>query len=371
MKKFVTFMLCAAMLAGGTLGVSANDYAVMPISEDLLIMPAMPDIDTDLILELAKNPTQEQIAAVAALYGIDVEDVLSLLEVIEIPDFDSADELAPFIQYAPLSATDKVLVLGDSNACGYLLEGYTAGAVTPTENSFGAIIADSLLMKGQTAAMYATPGATADDVLDLLSKEQVQVEVAKVSSVVLNIGGNDLIQGYWKILDNLSLWETWTSAEGVQDLVAVLAASYAAMDDTQKAALGAAAAKVTEDTIAELNQIVAQLQALNPKMKIFIIDVPDVTASFAGVENEALASLLGVISAQIDAVNEGIEAIETAQTAKNKQVTHLSLDGIEITYQADGIHFSPDSHKAIGEALAKQASKAVKTYKVRNLFILF
>ena len=97
----------------------------------------------------------------------------------------------------------SVVVMGDSIATGFGLEGYAAGNGSPL--SYANILKDKYSKQLPSDCTFeltnfAVDGYTSDDLLNLLNSGKCDDALAKADCVLISIGGNDLLHAMWDTL---------------------------------------------------------------------------------------------------------------------------------------------------------------------------
>lgn len=87
------------------------------------------------------------------------------------------------------SGFDRTVVIGDSIASGYGLDGYVFGDNYSAKDSF----ANRLSSDCETLSNFAVDGRTSAELLDALSGEMA-VDISAADSVIISIGGNDFLR---------------------------------------------------------------------------------------------------------------------------------------------------------------------------------
>ncbi len=131
----------------------------------------------------------------------------------------------------PLNAPHSMVVMGDSIATGYGLEGYQGGK--DKVRSYVNILKDKY-----TAAMpadcsfelenYAVDGYTSDDLLNLLNSGDCDSRLSQADCVVISIGGNDLLHALWDTLSEKGIGRG--GQLGADDLIKLLTSMGALKD---------------------------------------------------------------------------------------------------------------------------------------------
>lgn len=86
---------------------------------------------------------------------------------------------------------DSMLILGDSIASGYGLEGYDAGDNKST-NNYGAQLAESYGLTNDTYRNFSVDGLTSSELLESL-ENGIYDDYLSCELIVISIGGNDLL----------------------------------------------------------------------------------------------------------------------------------------------------------------------------------
>ncbi|MBQ8402128.1 MAG: SGNH/GDSL hydrolase family protein [Clostridia bacterium] len=369
MKRTLCAILCALLLSGtATVSASAVDVSA------LLANPAVL-AQARTLLAAVDLTDAATVAAICAQFGIDEATLLSLAadiaasvpaeEVIAEEPVDPAEtaeeaavELieetvvveeavsAPLIPILPLADGTETLILGDSNARGYGLDAaydFTGAetALVPVEGTLAGAAAKAMGKYGDAAAVLAGDGATLEDVLAVLTDEKAAEYFADVDNYVINAGGNDLLHLLY------SLIPAGTELTSMEQAITGL--------DT--AALTAAFTAVGEQAVtivtARMEAVIDAIRTINPKAYIVFATVPGVTSAYAASEIEAVAAI-GALGAQIvEQVNKAMAETAHAKDTYLGGTYTFDVNTVSPAFQADGIHFTAETHTAAGEAMGK------------------
>lgn len=267
----------------------------------------------------------------------------------------------------------KLVVLGDSIATGYGLEGYAA------ENSYGAAGSWACITAAQLGAEakkdfynFAVDGATSSDLIDRLDDKTVAGKVKKAEKIAVSIGGNDVLLPMINIMieglasqtdyiENTLGVKTDFSSTGkaFETLSAALAAdtdgvvmngifSYVASEES-----AAVLKKAAEPYAEKLVKAMDKIHKLNPKAEIYIFTLYNPFNGVPGLEAvaELGTQITGIINEGIYAAAEAAQAkdyaINTVDTATTINVSPLLMTNISSL----DIHPNAAGHKYMAKAL--------------------
>ncbi len=340
---------------GEEFGMTADEFKALVTDAVSTIMQTAPAMIASLDL---KNITPEQIAGLVSQFTgkQPVEAPAEEGPAEEGPAADPVAFVGKAINVFAVPENAKLLVLGDSNATGYGLEAFSYDALeTPIEGSFAEIAAEGLLHNGETAAMFAMPGATSENVLDLFTNDEdgvVAAAVAQMDTIIINVGGNDYIAALLRVPAIQKLMNTLVSGGSMGSIftsVVAAAENPAELMVSIQSAANQTCISLTEN----LNAIVAAIRALNPDVKIVVVNVPNVLAI---AETPMAQAVLGIAAAPIAKLGAAVSSDFEWDDGAN--VIEISAEGA--SFQADGIHFAPQTHEIIAARIVDAVNAQLK-----------
>lgn len=245
----------------------------------------------------------------------------------------------------------SLVVLGDSIASGYGLEGYSAGDNTSAQDSF----ANKLAASYSSYENFAKDGRTTGELLTALEDEDVSAALSGADTVVISIGGNDFLQPMGKaimsaVTENSDLADTFADADS-EDFSALFDAdseTASAISEIIQTVIDAANAVDTAGVVENLNGILTQVREYSPEAQVIILTVYDPFEGVTGME------LLDVVAREkLAELNEGIaEAAEQSGAIVADVAAEFKGGAGEYTNILQGdIHPSKAGHEAVYELL--------------------
>lgn len=162
----------------------------------------------------------------------------------------------------------KTVVLGDSIASGYGLEGYTAGDNYSAAGSFGNLLSAEC----GSYVNLAVDGRTTAQLLEALDTAEMSEAVTGADCVIISIGGNDFLQPMFtavqmSMITNPEIMSIIQGGDTADiDLEAVSA-------QISKSILAAVEAVDTAKSGENLNGILAKINALSPEADVKLLTV--------------------------------------------------------------------------------------------------
>ncbi len=174
-----------------------------------------------------------------------------------------------------------LLVLGDSIATGYGLEGYEAGNNSSAKDSFANKLSESF----DSYENLAVDGTTTEGLLEIVTDENNKAAVENADTVVISIGGNDFLVPLvtamqMSIMSDpevmTAIQEGTFTVETLQDKIT---------PETVKKAFDSAVSVMDVNASFEnLNKIIENINAANGDCDIYVLTVEN---PFAGLEDMA------------------------------------------------------------------------------------
>lgn len=251
----------------------------------------------------------------------------------------------------------KMTVLGDSIAAGYGLDGYVREN-EPCYNtaSYANKLAEKYGLKADSTYFNdAVSGATTADLLNLLSDTNVSRHVKNSDTILISIGGNDLLHVLLGMLEENAETESGkdnsqqTSPEG----------SLGSIDPLKIAEILSTLPEKTEEAIegfeTDFEALIVKIREINPEALVVIDTIYDPFEGFEQIPmiDEIAEDAIGKINEIIKnkaAGSDGSERYKVVDVAaafegKNKELTNIGdLD----------IHPNADGHALIFDLLDKE-----------------
>lgn len=234
----------------------------------------------------------------------------------------------------------SLVVLGDSIASGYGLEGYSAGDNYSAPDSFG----NRLGALYPVYQNFAQDGLTTDGLLEKLEDEQVSAALSGADTVVISIGGNDFLMpmitaAITAAAESPDLMEKLKNSGG-EDFTEYLDV----MRDFTEKMISAAEAVDTTAVGDNLDVILGSVRELSPDCEIIILTVYDPFEGVTGMElfDVTAREKLALLNAEITAAAEKYGA----QTADVYSAFKGNAEGLTNILSMD-IHPNKDGHGEI------------------------
>ncbi len=249
----------------------------------------------------------------------------------------------------------KMTVLGDSIAAGYGLEGYEREN-EPCYNtaSYANKLAEKYGLKADSNYYNdAVSGATTADLLNLLSDTKVTSHVKNSDTILISIGGNDLLHVLLGMLEDVAPTDSESGDESSQQGGALN------IDPLKIAEILSALPEKTEEAIAgfetDFEALIVKIREINPEALVVIDTIYDPFEGFEQIPmiDEIAADAIGRINEIIKNKTAGSDGndrykvvdVAAAFEGKNKELTNIGdLD----------IHPNADGHALIFELLDKE-----------------
>ncbi len=243
----------------------------------------------------------------------------------------------------------SVVVLGDSIASGYGLEGYVSGDNYSAVGSFGSLIS----AESSEYSNFAVDGRTSSELLSAFDGD-ISAAVSGCDKTVISIGGNDFLQPMVSaiqsaVIENTELINSITEGElSPEDIIPQISAKI----------LEAADAVDISQTADNINKIMGKIREVNPDGEIYILTVYNPFESAEGMEDfssmavDKLSQLNGAIKNAADSSGAYVVDVYSAFLGHANEYTNiLKMD----------IHPSKDGHSVIYGLLkdAMENSQAV------------
>ncbi len=249
----------------------------------------------------------------------------------------------------------KMTVLGDSIAAGYGLEGYEREN-EPCYNtaSYANKLAEKYGLKADSNYFNdAVSGATTADLLNLLSDTNVSSHVKNSDTILISIGGNDLLHVLLGMLEDVAPTDSESGDDSSQQEGSLN------IDPLKIAEILSALPEKTEEAIAgfetDFEALIVKIREINPEALVVIDTIYDPFEGFEQIPmiDEIAADAIGKINEIIKnkaAGSDGSDRYKVVDVAaafegKNKELTNIGdLD----------IHPNADGHALIFELLDKE-----------------
>lgn len=244
----------------------------------------------------------------------------------------------------PFGTRRNITLLGDSIASGYGLEGYEQGNAHLAKDSFGSLLAKEY--QGDYKNL-AVDGRTTSDLLSALETDISEIHDG--DTVILSIGGNDLLQPFLSAVQSAVL----SDAEMLREIL-----SGNSVPDMPK--LFERYSDIAAETIGEINleQSIRNIESIvgkissSKKCRLYILTVYNPFEGVPGIEK-----LSDFAAEKIDALNAAIKSLDGITAVDvNAEFKGKSAELTNILY-AD-IHPNAAGHKVIFNLLCEEISKA-------------
>ncbi|MBQ7186599.1 MAG: SGNH/GDSL hydrolase family protein [Ruminococcus sp.] len=245
----------------------------------------------------------------------------------------------------------SMVVMGDSIASGYGLEGYAAGSGSP--------LSYSNLLKAEYSPQLpsdctfeltnlAVDGYTSDDLLKLLDSGKADDALSKADCIVISIGGNDLLHALWDTLKDAGISFESGGKLGASELLKLIS-SFSKLREKLDANL-----TVFDENLPKIAAYIRKKTA----SEFFIQTLYDPLESFSLVPG-----ISKIAAEKIGRLNEIIKAhagsytvcdVAPAFAGKAKELTNIA--------RVD-IHPNAEGHKLISETLDKSIKAGSYSYQ--------
>lgn len=247
------------------------------------------------------------------------------------------------------SGFDRTVVIGDSIASGYGLDGYVFGDNYSAKDSF----ANRLSSDCETLSNFAVDGRTSAELLDALSSDMA-ADISAADSVIVSIGGNDFLRPMITALQTALLSD--------EELFSQLMSGEFDMSKINQADLIArfsdvvcAAAEQVDIGQTKLNlaAITDEIRSANPDCDIYILTVYN---PFGGDENLGVVS--EVAEKKLAELNGAIKSLKGVKVVD----VYSAFDGSAEQYtnitEAD-IHPNAAGHQLIYTLISESSTAEV------------
>ena len=203
---------------------------------------------------------------------------------------------------SPVGAADNIsedlLILGDSISTGY-------GLAEPDTDSYGAKLAEAMDLPEPAYLNLARDGATSGQLRDALSSPEAAAIISEFGTIVLSIGGNDILGPFFALAKQAL--ELEPDAPN-QELPTAFAQNPNAITKMATALFENQAqfAQIVGDFADNIAEIIDLIKAAAPKAQIYVQTIYD---PFGGVPGfEMLSAAAGIILSQMNgAIFDGAE----------------------------------------------------------------
>ncbi len=255
----------------------------------------------------------------------------------------------------------RMTVLGDSIAAGYGLEGYVREN-EPCYNtaSYANKLAEKYALEAEGNYFNdAVSGATTADLLDLLSDTEVSKHVKTSDTILISIGGNDLLHVLLGMLEDTAPTDSESTEDSEDSSQQAPPEGSLNIDPLKIAQILSTLPEKTEEAITgfetDFENLILRLRQLNPEALVVINTIYDPFEEFEQIPmiDEIAADAIGKINEIIKNKAAGSDGndryvvvdIAAAFEGRNKELTNIgSLD----------IHPNADGHALIFEQLDKE-----------------
>lgn len=237
---------------------------------------------------------------------------------------------------------NSLLILGDSIATGYGLDGYTAGNNSSAAN-YGSMLKEEYGLTNDTYRNYAVDGQTSTQLLEKLS-QGVYDDYLVCETVVISIGGNDLLDvildpenGVFGENENSDLKDLFSGKVSAEEFFASL------KTESLKDSIGKKAEENINTFKENLTKIIAKIKEVNPDCQIVLQTLYD--PMHTGIDY-----IDDIYAENINKMNQVINSAENA--VKADVYSAFEASGGELI-QRDFTHPNAEGHKLIYSAVSK------------------
>ncbi|MBP5604711.1 MAG: hypothetical protein J6X60_04105, partial [Ruminiclostridium sp.] len=252
----------------------------------------------------------------------------------------SAVMLTSMVSAEDTADTNDLLVLGDSIATGYGLEGYIPGDNTSAAGSF----ANKLSANYDNTVNLAVDGRTAGELVEsLTSDEKTKSSIATADTIVFSAGGNEilrpLVANILAVADatDLKSFGEALAADKEGKLIADIQTAVAADQNLRTAA---------DTAVTEIAEALVSISAMNPEADILILTIYNPFDGIPGLElisgtsDEILTTINTSIFAAADAINgsnaASVSVIDVASLFDGKAAIYTNITSADIHPNAAG-----------------------------------
>lgn len=267
--------------------------------------------------------------------------------------------LQAFASDAKTADVKTMVVLGDSISTGYGLDGYETGAQNAEISSYANITASRYrLTLGEGYFNYASNGETSKGLLDDLTggySEEKLASIASADTVVLTVGGNDILS---------FLVPRLTAMLGLEDSASSLdiVLALAKIKDSDLDGISKSAKSFCDDHKDELSElynqynrnvedIVKKLKEISPNAKIFAFNIYD---PLLDMPDYSTVKMLDekIVSVVISEMNETLLKVSEKGDLHIVDIASEFLGRKEACTNIEMLDIHPSSH---GHAIAADA----------------
>ncbi|MBQ8569249.1 MAG: SGNH/GDSL hydrolase family protein [Oscillospiraceae bacterium] len=231
----------------------------------------------------------------------------------------------------------ELVVLGDSIATGYGLEGYISGDNSSAADSF----ANRLSAGYDSYVNYAKDGQTSAELLEGISTDtEIQEAVLSADTVVISIGGNDFLQPMFaaaqmSVMSNKELINQLAEGNITMDqAMAETMTEYA--DEISESVINAAESVDINESIENISGIIGEITEMNPDCEIYVLTVYDPFEGAMGMETfsqtaeELLPVLNDGITGLAESLNIPVYTIDVYSAFKGRAVEYTNISDMDI-----------------------------------------
>lgn len=233
---------------------------------------------------------------------------------------------------------NSLLILGDSIATGYGLDGYAEGDNMSAAN-YGSMLKDEYGLTNETYRNYAIDGQTSSELAEKISKG-IYDDYLHCEVVVVSIGGNDLLNvifdeenGIFSDIGDIDLSDVFSGKQTLDQFFASVDVSSIKDKITEKAqenidAFGENLSKIISGIKQADPQCQVVIQTLYDPMNTGIDPIDKLYADNIDKLNDVINSTEGAVVADVYAAfeREGGDLIQ-------KDFTHPNAEGHKLIYQ--------------------------------------
>lgn len=256
-------------------------------------------------------------------------------------------------QETEVSAPPKMLVMGDSIATGFNLEGYSEGRdncpsyANLLKEKYSAELPEDC---GFTLKNIALDGQTSEQLLNSMNAGQLDGEFADADCIVISIGGNDLLHAIWDTFEGIDFenWEKPSTSEIIK-VVTRLGGLKKKLDenlDLFDKNLASIAKYIRSKTKGEII-----FQTLYDPLENFSM-IPGVS----GIAEEKIGRLNEIIKTHAGDASSRYTICDVAESFKGRAEELTRINSMDI-------HPTEEGHKVIYEQLADVIGKFTFTYQ--------
>lgn len=231
----------------------------------------------------------------------------------------------------------ELVVLGDSIASGYGLEGYVSG----DNNSAAGSFANRLGADFGGYENFAVDGRTSGELLSALDDADIAAALAGADTVVISIGGNDFLQPMFSAVQNAVMSDP--------DLLSALQSGEAQPDEDSYMQIMTQMMSVMLDAVDSVDVsaiggnicgVINEISDLNSECQVILLTVYDPFEGVEGMEmmDVAAREKLGELNAEIfdEAKEHGLDVADVHSAFEGHALDYTNIASMDIHPNKDG-----------------------------------